>query len=192
MATVIGMDTETGWQHQLAVYTLKLLVKFGIKYLPGQIYMAVLRTNTDRSHQVVPYDSGPSGHGTQFPIVFVHRIIGCIISPIDWQRIKVGEQIPGPGGYTEYLYCWKSMLVNWNLLTSFPYCDLSPQIWMKLHSKCVTLDIALQQVEGWRAEYIFSKCLNLKMVEAETKASDVVRGKAKVKLAEHPLQDQPP
>ena len=59
MATVIGMDTETGqWQHQLAVYTLKLLVKFGIKYLPGQIYMVVLRTNTDRSHQVVPYDSG--------------------------------------------------------------------------------------------------------------------------------------
>ena len=154
--------------------------------------MAVLRTNTDGSCQVVPYDSAAPGHGTEFPIVFVHRIISCIISPVDWQRIKVSEQIPGPGRYTEHLYCWKSVLVNWNLIMSFPCHDLSPQIWMKLHSKCVTLDIALQQVEGWRAKYIFSKCLNLKMMEAEAKASDLVREKAKMKFVEHPLQDQPP
>ena len=120
MVTVIGTDTETGWQGQLAVYTSKLLVEFGIKYLPGQIYMAVLRTNTDGSHQVVPYDSAVPGHGSEFPIVFVHRIIGCIISPIDQQRIKVGEQIPGPGRYTEHLYCWKSVLVNQNFIMSFP------------------------------------------------------------------------
>ena len=92
--------------------------------------MAVLRTNPDGSNQVVPYDSDAPGHGTDFPIVFVHRITGCIISPIDWQRIKVSEQIPGPGGHTEYLYCWKFMLVNWVLLMSFPCCDLSSQIWM--------------------------------------------------------------
>ena len=143
IATVIGTDAETGWQCQLAVYISKLLVEFGIKYLPGQIYTVVLRTNTDGSCQVVPYDSAAPGHGTQFPVVFVHRIIGCIISPIDQQRIKVCEQIPGPGGYTEHLYCWKSMLVNQNFLLSFPCHDLSPHIWMKLHSKCVTLDVAL-------------------------------------------------
>ena len=55
---------------------------------------------------------------------------------------------------------------------------------MKLHSKCVPLDIDLQQVEGWRAKHIFSKCLNLKMMEKETKASNLIRKKAKVKLAE--------
>ena len=45
------------------------------------------------------HDSTIPEHGKQFPIVFVHRIIGCIISPIDCKRIKVGVQVPGPGGY---------------------------------------------------------------------------------------------
>ena len=110
--------------------------------------MAVVGMKADGSHKVVPYDSTISEHGKQFPIVFVHRIIGCIISPIDHKRIKVSVQVPGPGGYTEELYCWKCMLVNWDLITSFPCHDLSLGIWWKIHSKCVPLNIAPQQVEG--------------------------------------------
>ena len=129
MASVLGMDAVTGLWCQIAVYPPRILVGFGIKHLPGQIYMAVIRMNTDNSKQVVPYNSAALGHGTQFPIVFVHRIIGCIISPIDKQRIQVGEQCPGSGAPTEHLYCWKSILVNWELITSFPCHDLCPQIW---------------------------------------------------------------
>ena len=99
MATVIGIDPETQQQHQLTLYTAPLLVEFGIKHIPGQIYVAVVGTKADRLHEVVPYDSTIPEHGKQFPIVFVHRIIGCIISPIDCKRIKVGVQVPGPGGY---------------------------------------------------------------------------------------------
>ena len=59
------------------------------------------------------------------------------------------------------------MLVNWELITSFPCHDLSPRIWKKIHSKCVPLHIALQQAEGQRAEYI------LKMSEFEDIGSRV-------------------
>ena len=42
------------------------------------------------------------------------------------------------------------------------------------------LHIALQQVKGQRAEYIFSKCLNLKMMEEETEAQFCILEQAKV------------
>ena len=75
------------------------------------------------------------------------------------------------------------MLVNWDLITSFPCHDLSLGIWQKINSKCVPLHITLQQVEGWRAKYIFSKCLNLTILEAETEEKICIVEKAKEKLA---------
>ena len=68
-------------------------MELGIKHLTGQIYTAVVRTNPDGMKQIVQYDSVT--HGKQFPIVFVHRIVGCLISPVDRERIQIGEQYSG-------------------------------------------------------------------------------------------------
>ena len=142
--------------------------------------MAVIRTNFDGSKEVVQYNS--SVHGTKFPIVFVHRIVGCLISPVDRERIKISEQYFGQT--IEPLYFWKSSLINRTLRTSFPCFDLSLQIWQMIHSRCLQLKEALQCIEGLRAVYIFTMCLNLKMVEAESMATNHVIERAKAKMAQ--------
>ena len=69
MTNVLDTDPVSGLWHQIAVYPPRLLVEFGIKFILGHIYTAVVRMNTDGSKQVVPYNSAAPGHGTQFPSV---------------------------------------------------------------------------------------------------------------------------
>ena len=139
--------------------------------------------------QIVPYDSAV--HGKQFPIVFVHRIVGCLISPVDRERIQISEQYSGQ--ILEPLYFWKSLLVNGILRTSFPCFDLSPQVWVMIHRRCLPLKEALQCIKGRRAVYIFTMCLNLRMLDAESTAIDRVIKRAKVKVVvQQPIVQAPP
>ena len=162
-------------------------MELGIKHLTGQIYTAVVRTNPDGAKQIVQYDSVT--HCKQFPIVFVHRIVGCLISPVDRERIQISEQYSGQ--ILEPLYFWKSLLVNGILRTSFPCFDLLPQVWHMIHSRCLPLKEALQCIKGRRAVYIFTTCLNLRMLDAESMAIDCVIKRAKAKVVQQPIVQAP-
>ena len=138
--------------------------------------------------QIVQYNSVT--HGKQFPIVFVHRIVGCLISPVDRERIQIGEQYSGQ--ILEPLYFWKSLLVNGVLRTSFPCFDLSPQVWVMIHRRCLPLKEALQCIEGRRAVYIFTMCLNLRMLDAESTAINCIIKRAKAKVVvQQPIVQAP-
>ena len=54
-----------------------------------------------------------------------------------------------------------------------------------IYSKCVPLEVALKCVIGQRVEYIFSKCLNLRMVEEETNTANRIVKKVKEKMVEN-------
>ena len=188
MANIYEWDPATGQKQKVvAEYPPAVLVELGIKHLTGQIYTAVVRTNPDGYKTNCTYNSAV--HGKQFPIVFVHRIVGCLISPVDRERIQIGEQYFGQ--ILEPLYFWKSLLVNGILRTSFPCFDLLLQIWQMIHSRCLPLKEALQCIEGLRAVYIFTTCLNLKMLEAESMAIDCIIERAKAKMVQQLIVQAP-
>ena len=114
------------------------------------------------------------------------------------------NSIPGPGS-THRAFVLLEIYFGQlgELITSFPCHDLSPQIWHENPQHlCATAHSSWMQVEGQRAEHIFSKCLHWKMMEEETKATNLHKWKgpnwslqsalwAQVKLAECPLGQHP-